>query len=615
MSSTSTILPYLVTDLSAPPPFVERTFGEPLFHTDSDVAALQYAADGSLWSVEESGILRQWGPEGKLLNRLFLSDLETLWAFNADATLLASGSDDLTVWDTGSGKPLGRIAPGSWTTSLAFAPAGDLLFSGHDDGTVRIWNARTLQPAGAIPAHPLPISALAIRKNAPELATAGEDRLIRIWDLKSGQCAQTLAGHTDRIPALAWQPAGDMLISAGWDTTARVWAPPSPDPVILLNSHSEQVYALAFSRDGRLLACSDSDDTIHVWDDPRKGKTLFILRGHEEEIRCLAFSPDGKRLASAGADHVVHVWDTENGKLVAGPNPEAPHRIALSEAGNRAVLYSNAGSSVHAWDVNNGASVHAPASPDHVISVAASPDGKLIAASGRSAEVRVWNADSRELVATLPHTRGPISGLKFAPDSRTLAAASLSDGLIWLWRIGEPEAILVIPEAAESSTLEGLDFHPNGKWLAVGGFDWLGTGGSDGSVCIWDLETRDRLATFEAGVTSVAFDPTGRFLAAGALRQNVLVWDMEKQRLVFTLAGHQDRIGALAFSPDGNWLVSGSDDATVRVWNVLTGQLAIARQFDVPVHSIGFSHDGNYLYSGNGNSTCFRLALKRLLED
>jgi hypothetical protein len=53
----------------------------------------------------------------------------------------------------------------------------------------------------------------------------------------------------------------------------------------------------------------------------------------------------------------------------------------------------------------------------------------------------------------------------------------------------------------------------------------------------------------------------------------------------------------------------------VRVWNVLTGQLAIARQFDVPVHSIGFSHDGNYLYSGNGNSTCFRLALKRLLED
>src|SRR3712207_6080483 len=104
MSSASPILPYLVADLDSPPPFVDRTYGEPLFHTDSDVAALQYAADGTLWSVEESGVLRQWSNEGHLITRIFLSDLETLWSFNADATLLTSGSDDLAVWDTQSGK-------------------------------------------------------------------------------------------------------------------------------------------------------------------------------------------------------------------------------------------------------------------------------------------------------------------------------------------------------------------------------------------------------------------------------------------------------------------------------------------------------------------------------
>ena len=60
------ILPMLVADYSSPPPFVDRTYGEPLFHTESEVAVLCYAPDDSLWSVEESGILRQWSREGRL---------------------------------------------------------------------------------------------------------------------------------------------------------------------------------------------------------------------------------------------------------------------------------------------------------------------------------------------------------------------------------------------------------------------------------------------------------------------------------------------------------------------------------------------------------------------
>ena len=137
--------------------------------------------------------------------------------------------------------------------------------------------------------------------------------------------------------------------------------------------------------------------------------------------------------------------------------------------------------------------------------------------------------------------------------------------------MGTPEAILVIPEAADASTLETIAFHPNDKWLAVGGMDWLATGGSDGAVCIWDLEARDKLQSFPIGVTSLAFDPAGRYLAAGSMQQTVIVWDLSLEKKIFELAGHQDRIGAVLFSPDGSWLVSASDDSTVRVWNVLSG--------------------------------------------
>jgi WD40 repeat protein len=181
--------------------------------------------------------------------------------------------------------------------------------------------------------------------------------------------------------------------------------------------------------------------------------------------------------------------------------------------------------------------------------------------------------------------------------------------------MGNPEAILVIPEAAEASTLETLAFHPTMNWLAVGGIDWLATGGSDGALCLWDLDARDKIGTVPVGVTSLAFDPTGRFLAAGTLKQTVAVFEVKDFKPVFNLAGHQDRIGSVVFSPDGSWLVSASDDSTLRIWNVLTGRLAVARQFDAAIQSLAFSKDGQHLYTGNGNTTCYRLEMRRLLDD
>ena len=52
---------------------VSRTFGEPMWHADGDLLALAYAPDGTLWSVEEPGVLRHWESSGRLLGRYFLT--------------------------------------------------------------------------------------------------------------------------------------------------------------------------------------------------------------------------------------------------------------------------------------------------------------------------------------------------------------------------------------------------------------------------------------------------------------------------------------------------------------------------------------------------------------
>ena len=614
MNSPASLLSHLVADYATPPAFVDRTYGEPLFHTESEVLALRYAPDGTLWTIEETGVLRHWAPDGRLLEREFLSDVEDVWAFSPDASRLASGTNEVAVWDTANGTELVRTAVPSWVSAFAFSPDGQTLATGHDDGRVRFWRLPDLGAVADLAGHTAGVSALAFSADGRQLTSAGDDHRIRVWDVQTHQAVREWHGHTDRVPGLAWHPRGDFLISVGWDTTARVWEPGKDDPTMLLNAHADQVTAVAFSPDGGLLACADSDFTIHVWEDPRGAKQKFVLNGHTDEIRALAFNPAGNRLASAGADRVVHIWDTTTGKLVAGPNPSARHSITVAGP----ALFSSAGNLLQAWDAETGQRAWPVADSEAVHFVAASPDGKRIATSGPTLDVKVWDVASQAVERTLPHTRGPIGSPTFSPDGQLVAAASLSDGLLWVWRMGEPEAILVIPEAADNCTLEAVAFHPTGRYVAVGGLDWLATSGADGALCVWDLQDREKLQTLEAGVTAVTFDPTGRYLAAGTFSQtgqSVVVWDFEKQERVFDLPGHHDRINAVAFSPDGSWLVSGSDDCTVRVWNVLTGRLAVARQFDAAVQSLAFSADGKYLYTGNGNTTAYRLELKKMLED
>lgn len=605
-----------------PAPFVERVLGEPRFHTEGDIAAISFAADGTILAIDEAGVLWRWSAEGRLLARHFLSDLETLWCFGPHGQLLASGNDDLILWETATGQLFRRIEQpldqSAWVTAIGFSPDGRVVAAGHDNGRVRFWDVGSQKFLGEIAAHAgealrHPVSALAFSPDGKWLATAGEDRVVRVWDADSHQLVAELKSHTDRIPALVWSPDSRLLISAGWDTSARVWRPPHPDPLMLLNSHADQVNALAFSPDGKYLACADSDNDIYLWRDAETAQRGPILRGHTDEIRCLAFSPDGTRLASAGMDRVVYLWDVREGQLLAGPNSKGRHSIAVIP-GSPLRLASSAGSKVRVWDVTTGEEV-APTNLCPAFAVAASPDGKWLAIGGTDHYTQLWNATEGTLHASLEATKPPIGFITFTPNSQTLIHTSPADGLVWLWGCdsGQPELILI--EAADACTLEAVAVHPNGRWVACGGIDYMNTGERDGAVCVWDIPTKEKIYTLDVGVTSLAFDPQGKYLAGAGLDDAVHVWDADTQETVFVFGGHLHTINVVAFDPSGSYLLSGSDDGTLRCWDMLSGRTLVVRELDSPIQSLAFSPDGRWLFCGNGNTTCYQIDFKKFLEE
>jgi WD40 repeat protein len=614
---SSTVLPTFLGDASS---LILHSYGLRPFHTDGDLLTLGFAPDGTLWSVEEPGVLRNWDLYAqKQTDWHALEELATTWCFNNTTRLVAAGSDEIAIWVGPTGEQLASWPAPSWTTALGFSPNSQILVSGHDDGIVRVWDWHTAKTLHLLSGHEMPISAVAFSRDGFKIATAGEDRLIRIWDAHTGQLLATLEGHTDRIPALAWHPDGNRLVSAGWDTTARVWNVNTGEPIILLNSHSSQVFALAFSPEGRLLACADSASNVHVWDFDNY-RTLRVLRDQVRECSCIAFSLDGQILAAGGADHLIAVWDARRDLHLDLAEELHLSRTCLAVSPDGRRLHSIGTSTpLRIWDVQTGDSVAQLKDTGTLRAFALSPDGQWIAASLATNEdedcspLALYRAATGQRHALLEGPTDPVTTLAFAPDGRQLATASFQGPDVWLWSIPQGEPMLLLNGIVDACCIDTVAYDPTGRLLAITGIDYMSTSGQDGMVILWDLGERKEAARLRGGATRAVFHPSGRYLAVASLIQTIRIWDLQTHKLIHELMGHLEGVASLAYSPDGRWLASGGDDRTLRLWDAAMGEQVQAVELDSQVKALVFSPDSRFLYTGNANTSCYKLDLKQLL--
>jgi WD40 repeat protein/serine/threonine protein kinase len=280
----------------------------------------------------------------------------------------------------------------------------------------------------------------------------------------------------------------------------------------------------------------------------------------------------------------------------------------------------------------------------HLYCVAASPDGRWLAAGGSDGTVRLWDPVGWREVGQLVHG-AHVRGVAFSPDSRRIASAG-DDGRVWIWEVDGRRRIRALSHADGALSVA---FSPDGTRLLTGGdggaFVWdAATGerlhelrghtdrvlavafGLDGKLAatageddrlvkIWDARTWAEVRTLgphTSPVAGVAFHPDGRHLAAGCGYFfmsgddcEAKVWDVDTGEAGPPLRGHQGSVLGLAFSPDGRRLVtSGSEDATIKVWDVATGlELLTLRGHHDAIFSLAFGPDGRRLYSVGADHT------------
>lgn len=155
---------------------------------------------------------------------------------------------------------------------------------------------------------------------------------------------------------------------------------------------------------------------------------------------------------------------------------------------------------------------------------------------------------------------GSVMELHFSPDGNTLYTAS-TDMTLGLWDIIVGTRI---------KKLKGHTSFVNSVSGARRGLTQLCSGSDDGTIKIWDPRIRNQCTTLNNTyqVTAVTFNDTAEQVISGGIDNDVKVWDLRNNSILYRMKGHTETVTGLSLSADGGFVLSNAMDDTLRIWDV-----------------------------------------------
>jgi WD40 repeat protein/serine/threonine protein kinase len=365
-------------------------------------------------------------------------------------------------------------------------------------------------------------------------------------------------GHTAAVRRAVFSPDGRLLASCGEDAKVIVWDFARRKRIATFADHTDWVGAIAFSPDGKWLATGSEDKTIIVWDAARFEK-VAVFTEHQSPIRSLAFSPDGRLLASMSDLNMI-LWNVGRWQKARELSARGvAHDSIFFSPDSRQIIISN---SAQIWDVTTGKQIEALDPTWGGSGATISQDGSRAVTVDGAGNVNFIDLIRRKIISRqrAHHDNGRAAA--FSPDGRLLATGA---EIIILWDAATQTKLVRLEHTA---IVWSVVFSPDGRWLV--------STHADGSILIWSVQERERVANLNehsGPVRAVAFSRDGKRIASASDDKSIIIWDAESGHKENVLIGHDTRVTGAGFLLDAGLLATCDLDTGARLWDTTSGQL------------------------------------------
>jgi WD40 repeat protein len=540
---------------------------------------------------------------------------------------------------------------------IVVSPNNKWFATGHDDFTIRIWDASSGRELLTLRGHQGSITAMVVSNDGQWLFSGSYDGTVRRWNTLTSEYLSSY-NHQDIITAIAVSADGYWLFSGGFDNTVKKWNTLTGEQLILFNIYQDDVKylsqntmsnrgesseflnkfvnisynvkslrALVVSLDGCWLFSSCGDGTVKKWDG-LTGEFLLSFDGHQNEVRTLALSADEQSLFSGCDDGIIKKWDVENGEHLLSLDvcKLGISSIVVSVDGRWLFSSSNDGI-VKKWDLET---VEEITSFNCNSPIAISHDGNWLFSS-YATNISKWNSITSECEFSFNGYLGWVNEIAISTNNRWLF--SRSNNVMKKWDVLTEECLLSIQcdrsfiiiggehhffSLSKDKIMEKRDALTGEYLLSFDGYQdqlivtvvsaderWLFSGGKDKTVKKWDTFTGEYLFSFDGHqdwVTVLSVSLDGCWLFSGDRSGMVKKWDLETGECLFSLEDHNRGVESITLNRNSRWLFSVDGNRTVRKWDVETGECILSlddRENILEV--IAVDSDGRWLFSG-GNT-------------
>ncbi len=383
-----------------------------------------------LASIDSHGVVRCWeiGSTHRLLEKRIHHDHGRTVAFSPNGRWLASGAENIVLWDADTLSMICRLDYPALVWNLAFSSDSRWLISTHGDGAVLVWDLRERALAARLDQHSGPIRAVAFSPDGRRVASTGDDHSIIIWNVAgTPRKLETLQGHATRVNGLAFSPDGTWLVSADQMGKALRWnLDPPRRPVLLFAEPSNSpLYNMVVIDGGRSIV------TGNLILDSTSGRPIVAIRsvGHSyTHDYAYSWNAAAHLLVGIGPMPIpcASLWELDirqDPVFDKSTDPNSPGVCVSLAPDARTLVTGNDAGNLWLWQTRPLRRLallgkHAA----RVKAVAFSPDGRHVASGGDDCTIRLWDTHRRREITQIGTHTTPVLALAFSPDGTRLVS-------------------------------------------------------------------------------------------------------------------------------------------------------------------------------------------------